>query len=1014
MTTIHTPTCFVSYAREDAAFVRAVGDELIARGSGVWVDYDGIRAATDWRASIRRAVESSEAFVAVLSPDLVASGACRYELDCAVAANKRVIPVLWRDVEGMVIPDALAAPHWIVAAGSDQSVPEVCAQIVTALETDIEHLEEHTRLTTRAADWDRGGRDPSGLIRGRELADAEIWLNVDKLPAPTVVQRELVAASRQVAARRQRRLVLVLGVALIAAAALVAVAVRQRDVARQRTAESESRRLAGLADDLADRDVELAELVALDAVKQAPTAEADRALRRAVASDDLRWTAASAARYRAMAWQPDPPGSRRSSLLAVADRGGGLTLVSAATGHVSARLKSASVGTPTSVFWVDRGRGIVVAGTRATFSWDVTIPTRTPVQIAPRSATVSVSSDSRRLLISGEKGLVVMSAANHRIVGRLRAGSDWVDEPALSESGDEVAFGRLVGPANDLHTILTRWDLRTGRVHRLNGRVDRMVGYSNLARTGPGELDAHRDGKLVAWPAGRRVPTQNPVDPGHTFDENDSFIPSPRAARLAFVPEFSGVVDVFDGYDEQHAVTSLPRIQAVAVGDTRDSDFGSLAVAGADGAVQVFSGDTSTKRLLEVDPSGVDALAWSPDQRSLAVLNGAGRLAVWSRPPRRTAPDSRVSLVLSRDNRYVATTTRRTVTVRDTRTLRALRRYVRRAFLPVAFVAGGPLLLVEHTPDVARGPGGLFGHTSGTVVTPTETGEGGASLAVLDERGQHPISGRYDRYTVSPDATSIIAAAGAHGYVVDLTSTRLSPRRLPLSLGDSAFLQIGPRGRYVAALTQVDGTPYADVYDVLRRRRFRLARALRAAFSPTGHLLAVVDPGHRVVRVIDLPSQRVVHRFSRLSPVNNVGWSHDGRRLIAVGNAVFSSGGSGLFVIPLTGTATAVALDQAGAQESIGLSPDDRYAVSADDDGVTLWNAGSGDRIASWRLPLASNATAAILPDGRHVITKSERRVVLFDCEICSSLAVAETAARTNSAARVLTSAERSRYHLGR
>src|SRR4051812_20367156 len=89
------PDVFVSYSRSDAEFVRTrLASVLAARGKDVWVDFEDIPPAADWLQRISDGIEAARAFVFVLSPESLASRVCGEELARAVAANKRLIPVL--------------------------------------------------------------------------------------------------------------------------------------------------------------------------------------------------------------------------------------------------------------------------------------------------------------------------------------------------------------------------------------------------------------------------------------------------------------------------------------------------------------------------------------------------------------------------------------------------------------------------------------------------------------------------------------------------------------------------------------------------------------------------------------------------------------------------------------------------------------------------------------------------------------------------------------------------------
>ena len=67
---------FVSYSRRDGEFVRRLAEALGERGKEAWVDVEGIRDAEVFPAVLRAAIQESDGFVFVVSPDSVASSYC--------------------------------------------------------------------------------------------------------------------------------------------------------------------------------------------------------------------------------------------------------------------------------------------------------------------------------------------------------------------------------------------------------------------------------------------------------------------------------------------------------------------------------------------------------------------------------------------------------------------------------------------------------------------------------------------------------------------------------------------------------------------------------------------------------------------------------------------------------------------------------------------------------------------------------------------------------------------------
>ena len=292
------PDVFVSYSRRDTEFVRRLVEGLQARGKDVWLDTEGIRDGEVFPAAIRSAVEGSNAFVLVISPDSIASPFCDQEVDHALEHHKQIVPLVYRRVPDPELPEPIRVRNWIPFETED-GFDAGLGRLVEALDTDLEWTEQHTRWLLKSREWEGEGRDRSFLLRGAELAAAERWLAGEsgKDPEPTPLQREYLLASRAAVTRRLRLLVGAMGVALALAVALGIVALTQRNAAQdnQRRAEAESavaksRELAALSESQRGFDPELAILLGVEAVRTQPTTQAMVALRGALDASALRHT----------------------------------------------------------------------------------------------------------------------------------------------------------------------------------------------------------------------------------------------------------------------------------------------------------------------------------------------------------------------------------------------------------------------------------------------------------------------------------------------------------------------------------------------------------------------------------------------------------------------------------------------------------------------------------------------------------------------------------------------------
>src|SRR5215510_10492423 len=95
---------FISYSRKDKDFVRRLDEELKRRNREAWVDWEGIPPGDTWEKTIYGAIESTDTFIFVLTPVSIASKVCGKEIAHAAANNKRLVPIVQRDVAEDAVP----------------------------------------------------------------------------------------------------------------------------------------------------------------------------------------------------------------------------------------------------------------------------------------------------------------------------------------------------------------------------------------------------------------------------------------------------------------------------------------------------------------------------------------------------------------------------------------------------------------------------------------------------------------------------------------------------------------------------------------------------------------------------------------------------------------------------------------------------------------------------------------------------------------------------------------------
>jgi WD40 repeat protein len=190
---------FISYSRKDKPFVQALYAALSQQDREVWIDWQDIPLTADWWQEIEAGIEAAETFVFVISPDSIASPICCKEIAHAVHHHKRLVPVVWRDDFDIerVYP-TLRKHNWLFFRSQDDFETGL-RSLLKAIDTDLDHVRQHTRLLTHAIEWQSKDKNSDLLLRGSELEETIQWLtrNAEKEPRSTDLQGKYINASRK-------------------------------------------------------------------------------------------------------------------------------------------------------------------------------------------------------------------------------------------------------------------------------------------------------------------------------------------------------------------------------------------------------------------------------------------------------------------------------------------------------------------------------------------------------------------------------------------------------------------------------------------------------------------------------------------------------------------------------------------------------------------------------------------------------------------------------------------------
>ena len=274
---------FISYSRRDIDFVRRLFDQLQERDHESWVDWQDILPTADWLAEIYQGIEAADSFLFVISPDSVVSEFCTLEIEHAVKHNKRLIPVVWEDVEDSQVHASMVARNWIFLRQEDDFETGL-ELLIGALDTDLVYIREHTRLLTRAIEWHDNDKRRSDVLRGPDLTAAEGWLAISHSmePRSTDLHGDYIAFSRATVNRLQRLIYSAITVAFAIVLGLAFFAFQQRNQAVDAKNVAEARRQEA---ELAKAEEEKQRKFAEEQKQQAVTAKEEEERQRQLAEE---------------------------------------------------------------------------------------------------------------------------------------------------------------------------------------------------------------------------------------------------------------------------------------------------------------------------------------------------------------------------------------------------------------------------------------------------------------------------------------------------------------------------------------------------------------------------------------------------------------------------------------------------------------------------------------------------------------------------------------------------------
>lgn len=174
---------FVCYDIVNKNLREKVYKSLSKAGMTTWIHHKDIAKSENYEEAINRGIEQADNLLFFISNDSIQSEYCLQELNYAVQLNKRIIPILIENLtsEMLAIFKSIKRLQQIQYIDFTNNTNEEHYQndirdLLRELNRDRRYYEQHKVFLVQALKWERQGKNPSILLRGYNLQNAQTWL----------------------------------------------------------------------------------------------------------------------------------------------------------------------------------------------------------------------------------------------------------------------------------------------------------------------------------------------------------------------------------------------------------------------------------------------------------------------------------------------------------------------------------------------------------------------------------------------------------------------------------------------------------------------------------------------------------------------------------------------------------------------------------------------------------------------------------------------------------------------
>ncbi len=474
-------------------------------------------------------------------------------------------------------------------------------------------------------------------------------------------------------------------------------------------------------------------------------------------------------------------------------------------------------------------------------------------------------------------------------------------------------------------------------------------------------------------------------------------------AKRVFTAGGSGILHLWDaasGVEVQAFIGHEGEVLALAL----SADGKTLSSTGADGTLRVWQVETGKESFKIVLPHATDALALSPDGKTLFAAND-DRVRRWTTEGKELTPLSALDkpvqrLALSGDGRTLATIADGSILISDVETGKTIRRIARPrgdvtalAFRPDGkAVAEADTNFILHLWDVTTGRESFVtqGHTAalsaaayspqGRAAATASQDDGtiriwdaatGKPLRVCEGERLRPLC-----LAFSADGAALASVGASGGIRIWEVSTGRELRRVGKVEGAaSRCAALSPDGKMLALADDANHIRIVDAVNGEAKVVLTLSttQIVSIAFAPDGRTLASASESEGVC-IWDVEKGRELYRLPKLIDATALAFEPNGR-FLAVGRA------DGLVFILEAGSGKTnyVLSGHSGSVSALVFSRDGRLLASGGSDHLLrVWETATRTQLLALAGHSGAVRAAAFAPDGRTLLSGGAEGVGLI------------------------------------